>query len=92
MMLLKTSLKVHRLWAPNYSSPQYLDAKDVKPTERNGKIRSTDGSRIADAWNNEDSTDLAMVAQEIANSYKSTFYRNDPKKTTWALIIKNSNY
>ena len=33
-----------------------------------------------------------MVAQQIANSYKSTFYRNDPKKTTWTLIIHQGEY
>ena len=62
-------------------------AKDVAATDRNGKLRNTDCTRIAKAWNNIDNTDLAMVAQQITNNHKSIFFRNDEKKTTWALII-----
>ena len=92
MILLKNELKIHRLWAPNHSTPQYLTPKDVIATERNGKLRNTDCTRVMNAWNNIDNLDLAMVAQQITNSHKQTFYRNDPKKTTWTLIIPSKDY
>ena len=47
---------------------------------------------MAKAWNNIDNLDLAMVAQQITNSHKSALFRNDPKKTTWALIIPIADY
>ena len=62
MALLKNELKIHRLWAPNHSKPQYLSTKDVVATERNGKLRNTDCTRVMNAWNNIDNLDLAMVA------------------------------
>ena len=33
-----------------------------------------------------------MVAQQIANNYKIYLDKDDPKWTTWALLIKKKDY
>lgn len=47
---------------------------------------------IVREWNNKNNTDLAGVAQAIANSLKIDTNKSDWTVTSWALLIRQEDY
>ena len=91
-MLFKV-LKEHR-FAPYNDTPQFLDYTDVKRKQWNeSSYQDKNIQTICNSWNNREFTDLTQVILKIANELKMDYLSYaSPQHTTWALLIKESDY